>query len=265
MLTRDWSARPEPYNGVQMRSKLERHVAEFLDELGVGWEYEIPVVHDGRILRYLPDFKIAAPRGDLRLDTPDRPTIPQASHWIEVKPQEFIYALRDHLGVPERTSEPVVIPIGAVDLKDAGIEELWKPKALAEIVTRQVLVVGAVNRDRTLSVRMNAYGVVFETDHPLVNYRGVLRAQEKARQRERWQREAAERQAQYETQQRQRNAERLEVFGQIVRHSHRIVSRYDGSCEWCHKRFEAFDLYAYKATRWVAICRPCSRLIESST
>lgn len=264
MLTRDWSARPEPYNGVQMRSKLERHVAEFLDELHVGWKYEEPVQHEGRIVYYKPDFLIVGTYPHLDLDDEMDPMLNCGARWVEVKPQEFIYALRDHLGVPERASGQHV-RVTAEALAEAAIEELWKPKRLAELTGRDVLVLGSVNRDRTLSATMQSDGVLFRTDHPLVNYRGVLKAQEKARQREQWQREAAARQAEYQREQRRRDAERLEVFGQIIRHSHRIVSRYDGTCEWCSKRFEAFDLYAFKANRWVAICRPCVKTIETTT
>lgn len=50
-------ARPTIYRGVQMRSRLEATVAEWLDAQSLVWKYEGPAYgsEDGQ---YLPDFQI---------------------------------------------------------------------------------------------------------------------------------------------------------------------------------------------------------------
>jgi hypothetical protein len=51
-------ARPTLYRGIQMRSRLEATVAEWLDAQGLVWKYEGPAYgnEDGQ---YLPDFQIS--------------------------------------------------------------------------------------------------------------------------------------------------------------------------------------------------------------
>ncbi len=63
------------YKGFRFRSRLEARWAVFFDSLGIKWEYEKEGYekeeHDGKIIRYLPDF-----------------FLPESETWVEVKPSE---------------------------------------------------------------------------------------------------------------------------------------------------------------------------------
>lgn len=59
------------YQGYKFRSRLEARWAYFFDLMGIEWEYEPQGFEIGHI-RYLPDFKVTAPTGDV--------------FWYEVKP-----------------------------------------------------------------------------------------------------------------------------------------------------------------------------------
>lgn len=50
-------ARPTLYRGVQMRSRLEARVAEWMDAGGIVWQYE-PRVYKVGAVEYLPDFQV---------------------------------------------------------------------------------------------------------------------------------------------------------------------------------------------------------------
>ena len=77
------------------RSHLEVLVAQELDEHGVNWDYErFVTLPNGPQVRYLPDFTINSANPALQL--------PQ---WVEAKPQQFLYDLRDLLGVTRRNGE----------------------------------------------------------------------------------------------------------------------------------------------------------------
>lgn len=248
MLARDWDERPEPYNGVQMRSKLEVRCARFLDQLSVPWEYEVPVEIDGRRIPYLPDFHIDArnPHGVSLLEIGWG-----YAPWIEVKPQEFIYLLRDHLGVAERSNE--FVEVSAKELRADDIEELWKPKRLAEITDNDVLVVGQVDKDRTLSATMTPEGVNFRIDHPFVNYRGVTKRREKDRQRAVLARQEEERRRQREQEAEQREAERKVRRAARLRElgatsfvgSRKEHARFLGMCWICEAFAEPAELWVY--------------------
>ena len=57
-MSNGYNKRPYVYRGVRMKSKLETHVAEAFDNLGLRWEYE-PVTFCGsayRAAQYTPDF-----------------------------------------------------------------------------------------------------------------------------------------------------------------------------------------------------------------
>ncbi len=175
------------------RSQLEVKVAAELDHQSVRWEYERPVqLADGRSPRYLPDFTITAAPSELKLP-----------HWLECKPQEFLYALRDVLGVTrkhgDRFQGEVVLPgVTAQDLRELLIEELWKPKRLAELTGEPVLVLGTVGAISSLSVEMRPDGILFSRSQPFVNWLGIQKAKERELKRLQWETEAAERQQRWE-------------------------------------------------------------------
>jgi hypothetical protein len=52
-----FAARPTVYRGVQMRSRLEARVAEWMDSGGLAWQYE-PRVYKSESGEYLPDFQV---------------------------------------------------------------------------------------------------------------------------------------------------------------------------------------------------------------
>jgi hypothetical protein len=199
-----------------MRSKLEVHVAQHMDRLGVPWAYELPVPG----IKYLPDFIVATEwsvesrlanqisavttEGDVFLDLGGAD-----AHWVEVKPQSFIYQLRDHLGVPERTDS--VVSTTAQELHDAHVEELWKPKLLAEKTGRDVLVVGEVDRTRTLSVTMSPDYVWFRTDHPFVNTRNAVAKLRKEREDRQWWEDYERRRLECERRRLEREADNLRL------------------------------------------------------
>lgn len=246
------AAPPERWKGIQFRSKLELHVARHLDDLGLGWQYERPVEHNGRRIRYLPDFTMVT-------DTPEAEEW-AAPDFIEVKPQEFIYSLRDHLGVDEHLDGDMEREheADAAHLRDLDIEELWKPKALAELLGCTVLVCGGVNRSRTLSVLMQPDRMVFQRNHPIVNTKGVLAEAEREAKRQRWAAEAERWRQQREQEQAQRQAARLEQFGRLIRHADRRQAQFEGQCWWCGERKTAIELSIFRsADRWVPICKPC--------
>lgn len=181
------------------RSQLEVSVARELDERGVSWEYERPVrLENGLSPRYLPDFTINAANASLKL-----------SKWVECKPQNFLYALRDLLGVTrthgDRFSGEVVCEnISSEHLKSLFVEELWKPKRLAELTGESVLVVGTVGAISSLSIEMRKTAICFSRCHPFVNWLGIEKAKERERRRQQNEIEAAERRRQWEIEQQQR-------------------------------------------------------------
>lgn len=235
-------AQPTRYNGILFRSYLEAKVAEELDRLDVRWEYECDAFQAliwPEELPYLPDFTIMAPKPD-DLDLPT---------WIEAKPADLLFALRDHVGQPERFEGTYREDITAQDMREAGLEEIWKPKRLAELSDRDVLVVYQINRHRSLSILMTAGYIELSKSHPLVNHKQVVADQERAEQQARWEAEAAQRQAKHEEQQRQELA-----WAVAIARDHGRPARYDGSCV-CGRQQPADALVIFQADgRWVGIC-----------
>lgn len=164
----------------QFRSGLERDIADALSEQGVEYEYERSVVlPDGKTPYYLPDFTIDR--------APPHLSLPR---WIEAKPQQFLYDLRDALGVTRRYGERFKGDV-AVDGVDAGWlrgrgSELWKPKMLAEVTGDCVLVVGGAGGLERLSVEMRPAEIVLSRQHPFVNSTGVKRKRERDERANRW-------------------------------------------------------------------------------
>jgi len=231
-------ARPTTFRGTRFRSALEAKVAEEFDRLGIEWEYERPV---GESIPYLPDFTIVAAPPELEL--------PQ---WVEVKPAELLYAVRDHVGCPELFEGKYASNITAQAIRDAQLTEAWKPKRLAEVDGRGVLVVSAINRTRTLSIAMYRDGIELWRSHPTVNARGVEKARQRDEDMKRWRAEAEHRRV-------AREAEQEAWRGQVVAFAreHGKAARFDGWCQVCQTGQPAARLIVFMASdnRWAAVCR----------
>lgn len=255
-MTYDSSGQP------QFRSRLEQEIANELDAHLVSWGYEMPVVlPDGHSPRYLPDFTIH--------ESPDELQLPA---WVEGKPQQFLYDFRDSLGVTRRygdrfDGEISVDGVDAEAIKAMHIEELWKPKHLAELTGDTVLVVGGVGGTSKLSVEMRPYGVVFSRNHPFVNWPGVQRKLQRERDRQRWAEESRineiarqRREQEYQTTQEKQQEERLAA---IRMYTCRGSTRYDTRCAGCRNSVAAGTGNLYKidliggGSQWVVLCDDC--------
>jgi hypothetical protein len=251
-VTRDpYGSSPQQYRGYTLRSIAELRVAQALDEHGVEWEYEQPVMHPtkGRPVHYLPDFHILKAPAELGL-----------CEWVEVKPDSLLHQLRDMHGVDEllRDSDPARVRTTAEEMKAAGVEELWKPKALAEITEQRVLVVGTVNANRRLSVTMYPSTIVFTKRNPFVNWRGHVQRLEQEAQRAAWQAEYRRREAERAAASARADAERaqrLVRIGRWVEYRDPRTARYAGRCICCGVQFAAEDLHLYPNDegQWVVL------------
>jgi hypothetical protein len=231
-------AQPTIYNGVEFRSALEARVAEQLDGFNVLWVYEEPSGHPA--VPYLPDFTIVQATTDLDLP-----------RWVEVKPGELLYAIRDKAGLPERFDEPVRLAVTAANLESSGFVEAAKPKALAEAAGEPVLVVSAINRTRTLAVLMAPDHVVLTRSHPAVCWQQILKDAERKRQQAQWAAEAEQRRVEREA----AEGRRIQDLLTYVRTKGRNA-RYDGCCWICRQEQPAADLVIFPAERgYGAICR----------
>lgn len=235
-------ARPVMYNGITFRSALEAKVAEELDgftdiSMKTEWEYERRTPFTKH---YLPDFTIISADESLLL--------PQ---WVEVKPSSLLYAVRDHFGVPERFEGEIHVPCAAKDLVQANLTEVPKPKRLAEVSGERVLVVSAINRNRTLSLMMLPDRITFSRSHPTVNRKGFLRERERAEQEREWR-------ERYEDQQRRRAEEEERQRSNNLAWARSVSSRpakFDGVCIVCFQLREARALRITNHDgRWIAFC-----------
>lgn len=203
-------------------------VARELDEHGVQWQYEQRVVlPDGRSPRYLPDFLIEEASPELQL--------PQ---WVECKPQDFLYALRDLLGVTRKhgdrfSGEVICEGVTSETLRGLLVDELWKPKMLAELTGKCVLLVGTVGAVASLSIEMRPDSVCFSREHPFVNWIGIQRAKERERKRLQWEAEAAERQRLWRLEQDRRREAIAQSLSDTLRFRHLGPTRWSRPCYGC--------------------------------
>lgn len=238
---------PRPYD-----SWLEVRVAEFLDECGVAYEPQAPV--EGARF-YRPDFTIHG--ADEKWELP---------RWIEVKPSTMLYQLRDHFGLNETLDgEPQFLWHDQASdwrsLRAASVEELWKPKRLAEETGSRVLVVSAVNRLSILSVEMNPCGIEFTKWHPFANWKGRVKAEERRRREAEW-RERDERAAQAWAEHRARLESEREA---LVRGARLAMAqgpgrpaKYPGQCTLCGQYQLPEELLMWRLQgQWVVACEPC--------
>ncbi len=229
--------RPTTYSGIRFRSGLEARVAEALDDFGALWLYEEP---SGYPVNYLPDFTIIQATTDLEL--------PQ---WVEVKPADLLYAIRDRARLDERFEEPVRLDLTSSDLSRSGFGEAAKPKALAEASGQSVLVVSALNRHRTIAAIMAPDHMVLTRSHPAVCWKQVLKDADRERERIRWEAEAEQRRL-------EREAEDLDRRRQIVEYARANgrPARFGGACWICHEMKPADDLIVFhNGERWGGTCR----------
>jgi len=253
--------------GIPFRSRLEIEVAAELDAHEVEWGYEQPVIFpDGTSPFYLPDFTIHDANEALHLPA-----------WVEVKPQQFLYDLRDTLGVTRRCGDKFKtdVQVTGVDwkrLKETKIEELWKPKRLAETTGEAVMVVGGVGGTSRLSVEMRPYEIVFSREHPFVNWPGHLhkievedRERQWAANRVRYEREEQQRaearaiaDKHEAAQNRQKDADNLRAAKTWPRVG---ATRYNATCVSCRTGVPAQTGNLYKvgefSTTWVVVCPKC--------
>lgn len=202
-------------------------------------EYEVPVEETRRL--YVPDFTIR--------DAPKQLELPP---WVEVKPRELLYALRDHVGCPELFEGVHTADIDAQRMHDEQCSEIWKPKLLAEMTGRNVLVVTAVNRTRILSILMLPDHIELSKSHPGVNHREVTRKREQALREAQWRAEYEQRQAELEEQQQRWRQQMIEYA-----RAHGRRANFDAWCLVCRQPQPAADLVIFRDAdgRWVAVCR----------
>lgn len=246
------------------RSHLEVLVAQELDEHGVNWDYErFITLPNGSQVRYLPDFTINSANPALQL--------PQ---WVEAKPQQFLYDLRDLLGVTRRYGERFFGEIRhenvtAKNLQDLLVQELWKPKRLAELTGESVLVVGTVGGTSSLSIEMFPDSIQFSRQHPFVNWLGIQKAKERERKRLEFEAEAAERQRAWREQQELNRQAMVRQLRETLQLKHLGPTKWNRSCFGCGTSVQAGSGSLRKAeftdgtSEWRVLCFGCCRQKQS--
>lgn len=188
--------------------------------------------------------------------------------WVECKPQDFLYSLRDLLGVTRKhgdrfAGEIVCEGVASDDLRSMLVEELWKPKRLAEITGDSVLVVGTVGGVSSLSIEMGPASIKFSRQHPFVNWVGIQKAKERERKRLEWEAEAAERQRLFEEdQKRQRQAMARELEATLA-FRHLGPTKWNKTCFGCGSFVQAGQGSLRKVQftdgshEWRVLCSSC--------
>ena len=250
-------------------------MAEELLALGVEFEYERPAETPAGACRfYLPDFTIT-----------QAPVALQLPRWVEVKPQEMLYTLRDDLRISRTHGERFKGEIGVQDcdaarLHGMGHVELCKPKRLAELTGESVLVVGGVGGTERMSIEMRRALIVFSRSHPIVNQEGLRKRQEREQRRAEYQRERDEYSAKCQQeaaarQQRWAQAEldRARLAGQERRAIMAKLratpttkrNKFDARCFGCAGVVAAHSGHLYGtpgavgSSVWRVLCEPCAR------
>jgi hypothetical protein len=250
----------------RFRSRLENEIAGELDSLDIHYAYELPWVRefDGYSPRYLPDFTIEPSERTAELEIP---------RFIEGKPQQFIYDLRDTLGVTRRAGERFIIPVRVENadhrrIKDIGIEELWKPKLLAEVSGEAVLVCGRVGGTSALSVEMRPTEILFSRSHPFVNQVGLRQRLEREENQRYWaaetKRRDAERAAEAAKRATEMAAQRTALRASIIAGTIRSVEpKFASRCSGCGSYGEDGRARLCATTdggqAWFRLCVKCER------
>ena len=159
---------------VDYRSGLEVKIKAELNAHSVKYEYEpknIKLLNGKPCKGYWPDFGILDASPELELPP-----------YLEVKPQQFLYDLRNFFGITRRYGEKFVGDL-FIDCDFKTLQELkselWKPLRLAEMTGEDVLCLGTVGGTSSLSITMTPKGLIFRRDHPFVNFTGVLKRKER--------------------------------------------------------------------------------------
>jgi hypothetical protein len=242
---RDPTAKPGDYRGIQMRSGLELAVAQVLDDWGVQWAYEAPAPING----YLPDFTIVQAHPQYGL-----------TRWVEVKPAQLLYDTRDRFGLREDLAgEPITLDATVDDLHARHIPELHKPQRLAAATGEDVLVVSALNRNRTLSITCHGDSLSFTKWHPGVNWKTVVREQEQEAERFRRQVEYANWQSRREHEEAERAATRAYAVRKLVNEFKPVMpGRFPSVCLNCLRSKDGEQVALYRPEdRWLAVCLSC--------
>lgn len=241
------------------KSALERVVADELDSHSVQWVYELPPkLPAGKKVYYLPDFTIRESPPDLMLP-----------FWLEVKPQQMLYDLRDDLGVTRRhgdkfSGEIVIENVWWENIAELRSIELAKPKKLAEITGASVLVIGGVGGVSRLSIEMRPEEIIFSRSHPFPNWRAVLVKREREAQRLAFEREQSQRAERWRESQQTRMREEMQrracFLSSVLSHASIGVNRFLGTCPGCNCRVESGrgSLYRHGGA-FVVICDRCVR------
>jgi hypothetical protein len=190
-------------------------------------------------------------RSGLICEAPEDLELPM---FIEVKPAELLYALRDHVGCPERFDGTRWSAIDCGTMYKEGLEEVWKPKALAELYQTDVLITAKLNATSSLSIMAKPTGIELSKSHPAVNRRGVLAQQERERQ---WA-ESEARQAAWRAQREAELAAQAEVLLTVARRANRRPAGRDDWCRYCRTQQPAALLDIFRqpdSPYWDAICR----------
>lgn len=246
-----------PLSG-EFRSQLEARVAQEMDSLGVSWEYEQQVrLPGGKLIPYLPDFSIVASPPELEL--PD---------WVECKPLQYLYDLREAMGIDRRYGDKFGSPIAVLGVNSYSLQslkliELAKPKRLAELSGKCVLVVGTVGACNTLSVEMGPEKMIFSRNHPFVNQHGIEKAKEKERRIKRAQEEAeSSRLREMQHREALRIQNRL-IIAKIINQDARGRNKYRGNCAGCQVHLDEREGFLFHACvdgsskQFYVVCQQC--------
>lgn len=165
--------------GMKFDSALEFQVANDMDEIGLGehWGHHVP---SGFPVYYEPDFTIFKqpcmnPQCGVCDEYEWAGDYLKLPRWIEVKPAELLYAVRNAVGLDQRFEGEHRSPLTAEHLDEITTGELGKVKRLAEFAGQSVLVVERMNRHRKLSLLLTPEEVQFSRSHPAVNHQGFLK------------------------------------------------------------------------------------------
>lgn len=257
---------PNDPGGDGFRSKLEKRVAEQLNRAGVQWVYEPETLTlttvVGKPVRYLPDFQIVDADSDYELPP-----------FIEVKPPDLLYQLRDNYEVPEHfpPDEPHHVTTTAFDMHRRGVDlELCKPKLLAENHECEVLICGdGWTGTRRLSIIATPDRLVFTKGHPWVNHTGHQQRLEAERRAAYWAREWERRQIEAEQARAEQHARRVRTLRWIQLHNTAVIApRFDSRCRVCEANPTSVVYKAQlpddPAPRWYPACVPCDREAQAT-
>jgi len=264
----------------EYRSHLEQQIADELAAHSIDVSYELPVEWPAgvRAPGYVPDFYVHPVQTVFDALGPDPLPLPR---WIEGKPSQMMYALRDDLGV---TRQHGAYFAGTIDVPEVDAAMLWKrdhrelfkPKRLAEIMGEPVWVVGGVGGKDQLSMTMLPDRILFHRDNWFVNWPGYKRRIEREESRQRaeieraaWQERRDEYERQYEAQRAQQERDRAaqaDAQWGIVR-SHPIVgsNKFDKACFRCGVVVGLMCGNLRKVSQqggghvWVTTCHDCER------